>query len=784
MKDIVLFDYQKEMVTRVQEAFRTHQSVMVQMPTGTGKTYLLASVVEMFVQKGAVWIVAHRRELVSQIEGTLARFGLVSSSNEATQPGSSLSPLHSPLIRVMSIQWLSRHYQEMEELPSLIVVDEAHHAVADTYAEVLQTFPKAKKLGLTATPCRLSGDGFTDLFDVLLTSWSMERFIAEGRLSLYDYYSIKPDGQDQRLIDSLKKRGADGDYQLKEMNEVMDVRPSLERLCMTVKEYVPGKKGIVYAIGIAHAEHIAEFYRLQGICTVSISSKTPMDVRKSQIERFKRGEIQVLVSVDLFSEGFDCPDVEFIQLARPTLSLSKYLQMVGRGLRVAKGKDCCVVLDNVGLYRRFGLPSAGHDWQSMFAGQAAIVNTLHEACMRINSNGYRMAGMATEGGEMMRIVEHDCQQKRLCGGHGFKITENEKGRKGIVDKDGKAIVECRYADIELADDSFAHCRKGKADKVGIWIDLRNGLSFDKRPQSITLLDIDFSTEDGKRLYPRIRSKFIDDKAYLTIKALELQVGSGLNWKRRFIPWNHPDKVYMYKEGVYNLRLYYDDDGHYVAQENIGAPLVEIGSQEQMDAMCRECAERYEQEQKVRKEMEQASERCKFTLTSHDQQKNWVRKGNGLAYCKAHYGGTEAWIDLLAMKIYTERPTELFQRGFVEILRMGEWCYVRNIPDLCNKPLRDWEIVADDNICVINNEFLFLKQEPRLWYRVFKRTDDFSYFVVKEHEAHFKDYIGLSDIVITQFGNDGLKMEKNGVPYTPYFQPELKPQWPKPDRQLR
>ena len=750
---------------RVQEACRMHQSVMVQMPTGTGKTYLLAAVVGLFVQRGWVWIVAHRRELVSQIEETMGRlYGCESSE----------------CVRVMSIQWLARHYREMEEQPSLIVIDEAHHAVADTYAEVMRAYPKARKLGLTATPCRLSGEGFTDLFDVLLTSWSMERFIAEGRLSLYDYYSIRPDGADQRLIDSLKKRGADGDYQLKEMNEVMDVRPSLERLCMTVKQYVPERKGIVYAISIAHAEHIAEYYRQQGIHAVAISSKTPMEVRKAEIERFKGGAIQVLVSVDLFSEGFDCPDVEFIQLARPTLSLSKYLQMVGRGLRVAKGKDYCVILDNVGLYRRFGLPSASHDWQGLFAGRAIEENMLQEACMRINSHRFSMADMTVDGGEMMRIMGHDRQLQTIGRGYGFKMAEDEEGKKGIVDKDGRIIVECQYADIELTDDGFAHFRKRKTDKSGQWIDLRNGVPFDKRPQSITVRGIDFSTEDGKQLYPRIRSRFIDDKAYLTLKTLELQVGSGLIWKRRFIPWNNPGKVYRYKEGVNGLRLYYDDDGHYAAQENIGSPLVMIESQEQMDRMCRECAERYEREQKTREVMEQASERCKFTMTSHDQQKNWVKEGPGLAYCKSNFGGTEAWIDLVAMKIYTERPTELFERGFVEILRQGEWCYVRNIPDLRNNPLRDWEIVADDNVCVINNEFLFLKQEPRLWYRVFKRTDDFSYFVVKEHEAHYKDYIGISDIIITQFGNDGLKMEKNGVPYTPYFQPELKPQWMRPE----
>ena len=348
-----LFDYQQEMVERIGRAFGKHRSVMVQMPTGTGKTIVLSNVVFSFLEKDKreVWVVAHRRELVSQIRETLKRgfsrtqpilfnkdifskthpSSLTFFSNhpvplskegstafpkplspqgtgDVTAPTRRSEPLRSKVggpskvspdflcgvnrlageiaeetagkvvcgdaadilsrVKVMSIQWLTLHYREMREGPSLIVIDEAHHAVAKTYAEVMRAFPKANKLGLTATPYRLKGEGFADLFDTLLTSWNMERFIAKGRLSLYDYYSIKPDGLDQRLIDSLKKRGADGDYQQKELNEVMDVRPSLERLCMTVKRYVPRKKGIVYAFSIEHAEHIAEFYHDNGINAV------------------------------------------------------------------------------------------------------------------------------------------------------------------------------------------------------------------------------------------------------------------------------------------------------------------------------------------------------------------------------------------------------------------------------------------------------------------------------------------------------------------------------------
>ena len=720
--DIQLFDYQEDMVKRVQEAFRHHDSVMVQMPTGTGKTYLLAALVGLFL-KEEVWVVAHRRELVSQIKDTLEKF---------------FSSLKSTSIKVISIQWLSRHYGEMEEKPGLIVIDEAHHALAETYAEVMNAYPKAKKLGLTATPYRLNGKGFTDLFDTLLCSWSMERFIAEGRLSLYDYYSIKPDSAAQLQIDSLQKRGADGDYQQKELNEVMDVKPSLKRLCLTIKEYVPGKKGIVYAISIQHAEHIAEFYRENGIKAVAISSKTPLAERQELIERFKSsslspslnstsntsGEIEVLVSVDLFSEGFDCPDVEFIQLARPTLSLAKYMQMVGRGLRVAAGKDYCVILDNVGLYKRFGLPSVDRDWQSMFEGRTSLEDILQEACMQVNSHNCRMDLMMDGDEEMMKIINHEHQQQMIMDSYGYQIVEDEKGLKGIKDKDGKMILECQYKKIEVTNDGFAYCYIRK--KVGRkeWIDLRNRLWFANKPQSVKLMGIDFCTEDGKKLYPRILSKYIDEKTYLTVKTLELQVGTGLSWKQRFIPWDEPNKVYMFKAGEGNARLYVDEDEQYYVQKNIGSQLEKVDSRE---------------------ELAELAELAEFALKDKEEREKGLEK--------------------LKKSCHDTRPV-LFRRGYLNILREGDWCYVRNIPGLRNRPLRQWEIVADDNLCVIKNTYLIEKSEPDQWYKICRRTDDFTYFSVLACYYESELIMDDTEIQITQFDGEGLKMTQEGMPYTP------------------
>ena len=786
MKKIKLFDYQEDMVKRVLETFRYHDSVMVQMPTGTGKTMVLANIVFSFLEKSnnPIWIVAHRRELVSQIKETIfskitpslftlkegstafpkplspqgtgdvtalwcseplrSKVGgpskvspdcLSAGASEEALSSSDLSSLISTSIKVTSIQWLSRHYGEMKEKPGLIVIDEAHHALAETYAEVMNAYPKAKKLGLTATPYRLNGKGFTDLFDTLLCSWSMERFIAEGRLSLYDYYSIKPDSAAQLQIDSLQKRGADGDYQQKELNEVMDVKPSLERLCLTIKEYVPGKKGIVYAISIQHAEHIAEFYRENGIKAVAISSKTPLAERQELIERFKASsllsslnstsdEIEVLVSVDLFSEGFDCPDVEFIQLARPTLSLAKYMQMVGRGLRVAAGKDYCVILDNVGLYKRFGLPSVDRDWQSMFEGRTSLEDILQEACMQVNGHNCRMDLMMDGDEEMMKIISHEHQQRMIIDSYGYQIVEDEKGLKGIKDKDGKMILDCQYKKIEVTNDGFAYCYIRK--KVGRkeWIDLRNRLWFANKPQSVKLMGIDFCTEDGKKLYPRIQSKYIDEKTYLTVKTLELQVGTGLSWKQRFIPWDEPNKVYMFKAGEGNARLYVDEDEQYYVQKNIGSHLEKVDSREELA----ELAELAEFAQKDKEEREEDLEKLKKSC--HDT-----------------------------------RPV-LFRRGYLNILKEGDWCFVRNIPGLRNRPLRQWEIVADDNLCVIKNTYLIEKSEPDQWYKICRRTDDFSYFSVLACYYESELIMDDTEIQITQFDGEGVKMTQEGMPYTP------------------
>ena len=509
MKEIKLFDYQEDMKERIEKALRLHRSVMAQMPTGTGKTVLLASVVESFLREHSncnVWIVAHRRELVSQIRETIERVfskitpslftlkegstshpdPLSSGAREETAPPRRSEPLRSKVggpskvspdclsasafnvpIKAVSIQWLSKHYDEIEEEPGMIVIDEAHHALAKTYKEMWERFPKAKFLGLTATPCRLNGKGFTDLFDVLVQSWGVPEFISKGRLATYDFASIKSDGVTQRLIDSLQKRGADGDYQNKEMDMLLNKKPSIERLYRSLEEFGKNRKGIVYAINISHAQKITKLYQEHGVKAIAIDSKTPATERQQDIEAFKKGDIQVLVNVDIFSEGFDCPDVEFVQLARPTLSLAKYLQMVGRGLRVAKGKKNCVIIDNVGLYRVFGLPSQVWNWNAMFEGKLKVgkkKETAKEREFFLMSKVQDCIQIHPES-EMMMVMSHEellqtIQYREFVDSKGeFAIIKLPDGKMTVVNRQGEQVLEPGdYYDMKLLDGNILFYR--------------------------------------------------------------------------------------------------------------------------------------------------------------------------------------------------------------------------------------------------------------------------------------------------------------------------------------
>lgn len=716
-KEIQLYEYQKDMLRQIEDAFVTHQSVMIQMPTGTGKTVLISEVVkreERRVKNPCVWIVVHRRELVEQIKETLER--RLGTSLDAEREKSNV-------IEVFSIQWLSRHYQELEERPSLIVIDEAHHAVAKTYEEVMNAYPNAKKLGVTATPCRLTKRGFTDLFEVLLCSHSIPKFIKEGYLSDFDYISLNPNSEDQKKIDGLEKRAADGDYSIAEMQEVLDCKPSIGRLYQTIKDFAAGKKGIVYAINIEHAEHIAEYYREQGLAAVAISSKTPKEERRSMIELFKEEsagdkpycaslsltttvgqdetpkEIQILVNVDLFGEGFDCPDVEFIQLARPTLSLAKYLQMVGRGLRVAKGKECCTLLDNVGLYRLFGLPTTDWDWSAMFLGrQAGKGDIVRERDMSIRilgtfSSKYKSDDITNDRHtEMVVIARHDepdVSQRLRELLYVFRTTPHmEKMRSGYMGG-GRYIrteePQGLYNSTNKVRMGWQLVSEGENETARYWLLHTNNermvyvgrkYPWDRQTDGVT----EMYCYANEYAYNGWKEIYANEPEYITGGKRKVQE-QGLIRKDR---WGEEHVVtYMYYGVGRNKGKEFNGKDAYVC---------ELLSQGEY-AICNN----------------------NHHIILHGLKQVQLSDDN---VAKVMFLGEDEtiWVNLYTMQEFDKRPT-VERVGFMEMLRVGFNYYFYKNRQLAGIPIQDWSCVANDHVFLFMERYVILKGQTDSVFRV-------------------------------------------------------------------
>lgn len=371
-RDKTLRDYQIEGKAKIYQMWTQMRSIMYQMPTGTGKTKLFVSIARDLFDWGAqrktavkILFLAHRIELLDQISENL---GIKYNLAHAMIASQNREQKNYPL-QIASVQTLIRRLDRWADKDfDVIIIDEAHHVKADSYKKILRAFPRAKVLGVTATPYRMSHESFRPEFDELITSAPVAKFIKDKWLCDYEYYSIRPESRIQMDINSISRFALDGDYLDEAAADILDKDEIRAGIVSTYERYAKGKKGIIYTITKAHNVHICSQFIAKGYKAVAIDDKTPAETRKQYVDDFRRGKIEIICNVNIFSEGFDCPDLEFIQLARPTKSLSMYLQQVGRGLRLAEGKDKLIILDNVGLYNRFGFPSARRHWRRHFEG--------------------------------------------------------------------------------------------------------------------------------------------------------------------------------------------------------------------------------------------------------------------------------------------------------------------------------------------------------------------------------------------------------------------------------
>lgn len=323
-------------------------NVLFQMPTGTGKTTVFSEIVRRARLKNkTILIVVHRKELVEQIVDRLSNFEI-----EAGIISGQFKPDTEKEVQVATIQSLSnRQYPAAD----IIIIDECHHAKAATYKKLWEIYPKARFLGVTATPIRMSGEGFSDLFDILVNCGKLSEFVAQGYLvKVRHLVGMTPN------LSSIRVKM--NDYAQDELGELMQDTELMADLVESYHKKAEGKKTIVFAVNIEHSRQIVQRYRMEGILADHIDANTPKKEREEILQRFRDGQIKVLSNVDIVSEGFDVPDCEVVQLARPTKSLPLYLQQVGRCMRPSPGKTEGIVLDNAGLWLEHGFCQQDRLW--------------------------------------------------------------------------------------------------------------------------------------------------------------------------------------------------------------------------------------------------------------------------------------------------------------------------------------------------------------------------------------------------------------------------------------
>lgn len=360
--------YQKEGISKIFDCWRNgKRSVLFQMPTGTGKTVLFAEIVKRgFDNSRKILIVVHRKELIEQItEKLTARevpVGHIVAGIKAD---------YTQTVQVASIQTLSR--REHPEA-NLIIIDECHHAKADTYKKLWDIYPDAKFLGVTATPIRLSGEGFDDLFDELIVSMSTQKFIELGFLvPVVHLVGSNPN------LSGIKER--QGDYITKMLADVMMDNDIMTDLVDSYKENAMGKPAIVFAVDVKHSQSIVERYNAERITAAHIDAQTSKSERTAILNNFRNGVIKVVSNVEIITEGFDFPECEVVQLARPTKSLSLYLQMVGRVMRTAPNKKEGIILDNAGLWLEHGLSTVDREWTLQSTKKKGNIRAIKEAAI-------------------------------------------------------------------------------------------------------------------------------------------------------------------------------------------------------------------------------------------------------------------------------------------------------------------------------------------------------------------------------------------------------------------
>lgn len=355
MSSLHLRDYQEDIIIKTRQALAKHKRVLVQAPTGAGKTVLSSFMLDAAAKKEhRCWFIVHRQELIEQTAYTFDRcmipYGVVAS-------GFPVNPYCA--IQICSIQTLVNRLARLPK-PSFIVWDECHHLGASSWDRVLRAFPDAWHVGLSATPYRLDGVGLGRWFEVMVRGPSVRWLIDNGHLS--DYRLFAPATPD---LSGVHTRA--GDFVASELDEIMSGKAIVGGIVKHWLKHARGLRTIGFAPSIKSSQEYVHAFRQAGIMAVHLDGKMSRQDRRMAGRAFANGEIQILWNVDLFGEGFDLAalagrdvTIEAGILARPTQSLGLHLQQIGRTLR--KKDRPAVILDHSGNTLRHGLPCEEREW--------------------------------------------------------------------------------------------------------------------------------------------------------------------------------------------------------------------------------------------------------------------------------------------------------------------------------------------------------------------------------------------------------------------------------------
>jgi DNA repair protein RadD len=348
--DIKPYDFQLETIKDWENSMS--RRVCIVAPTGAGKTTIACLIIKKaFEQKKRSLFLVHRKELIEQCHDRLKQFGIVSGIIRAddSRHNSELT------IQIASIPTLIRRGVETYPEADVVFVDEAHRVAADSYQSILSHYPIARIVGLTATPWRVDGRGLADYYDEAIVAAQYNELIALGIIVRPVVYTGSIEGLDDISI-------SQGDYATGQLERFMLGATIVGDILPTWQKRANGLKTVVFATGIAHSLAMRDIFINAGIACEHVDGSTPEDIRESIIARWKSGETTVVTNCQIFTEGFDLPDLQCAIMARPTKSKGLYLQMVGRALRSFYGKDRAIILDHAGLYAEHGFPTDPHDY--------------------------------------------------------------------------------------------------------------------------------------------------------------------------------------------------------------------------------------------------------------------------------------------------------------------------------------------------------------------------------------------------------------------------------------